>query len=207
MNFSWIPKIRIGTRTNYSEFEADGTYVAKGNATTFRDELGDITKMKTVGTRVTLNDSENTIDMTSMATTSDYAWTSYQLNHYWLSGSSIFVHIHWLQASNATPNFLIQYRWQRNGQAKTTGWTNLKCNTDVFSYSSGTLCQISSAAAITPPANYSISDILQIRLIRDTNNTSTVFAGADPYSGTVSVMSVDIHIECDTLGSRTQYTK
>jgi len=52
-----------------------------------------------------------------------------------------------------------------------------------------------------------VSDIIEMRLIRDTVNTSTLFTGADPYTGTVGITSMDLHFECDTLGSRTEYTK
>jgi hypothetical protein len=203
--------VRIGDvagAVNYSSFEADGTYLAVGTATTFEDMLGDVTQVKTSGTGVSINTTESTIDFTTLANLSDYAMINYQMSHKWKAGSNVFPHIHWEQTSANVPNFLIQYRWQRNGQAKTTAWTNYKCSTNnAFTYVSGTLNQISYGAAITPPANYSISDIIQFRVIRDNANTSTVFAGADPYSGTVSITGVDLHFEQDTLGSRTEYTK
>lgn len=194
--------------SNYSQFEADGTLVAKGNATTYRDELGDISRLRTLGTGVSINDTEQTMDFTATANLSDYAWINFQINHDWESGSVIYPHIHWNQASNAIPNWLIRYRWQKNGSSKTTAWTDYKINgNSAFTYVSGTLNQISYDSGITPPAGYSLSDILQIRLFRDTGNASGVFTGTDPYTGTVSVMSLDCHIKTDTLGSRTEYTK
>lgn len=203
-------KLQIGDVTggNYSEFESDGSYVANGNATTYDDLLGDITQVKTLGTGVSLNTTESTLDYTTVATLNDYVIVNYQMSHKWKAGSTIHPHIHWQQTGAGIPNWLIQYRWQRNGQAKTTAWTNFKCNNaNAFTYTSGTLNQISYDSGITPPSGYSLSDIIQFRVIRDTGNASGVFAGIDIYSGIASITGVDIHYEQDTLGSRLEYSK
>lgn len=207
VNIYMQPAHKVGTPTDNTEFELDGTIRFNGNATVFDDLTGDITRTKTVGTRVALNDSENTIDFSSSATTSDYLFLSYQMSHKWMSGTNIYPHIHYQQNNLNTPNFLIQYRWQRNGQPKTTAWLNLICNTNVFTYVSGTINQISYGAFIGAPVGYSISDIIQIRVIRDTSNSTGLFAGADSYTGTVSVTAVDIHYQIDTIGSRDEYLK
>ena len=80
-------------------------------------------------------------------------------------------------------------------------------NTNVFTYTSGTLNQISHCGGITPPSGSSLSDIIEIRIIRDSTNSTGLFTSVDVYSGTVSIKSADIHYEIDTLGSRTEYTK
>ena len=128
------------------------------------------------------------------------------MTHKWMAGTDISPHIHFEQANNNVPNFLFYYRWQKNGGAKTTAWSPLKCNTPVFTYVSGTLNQIANGVAISAPVGYGISDILQFRLCRDTTNASGLF-GADPYTGTVSVTAADIHLRLDTIGSRTEYNK
>jgi hypothetical protein len=188
--------------------EADGTLRMDGAATVWDDMFGDITKVQVQGTGVTLNSAELTLDFLASAEINDYAIVVYQMSHKWKPGSTIYPHIHWIQQDNIVPNFLIQYRWQRNKQAKTTDWTNYKCNTNnAFTYSSGSLNQITAGGGITAPEDYGISDVIQVRIIRDTKNQSTVFSGPDPYSGTVSISSVDFHFEIDTEGSRTQYGK
>jgi len=197
---------KFGGVSDYTEFEADGTLKMVGLATVYDDLTGDITRTKTVGTRVTVNDAENSVDYTNAATTTDYLYLNYQMSHKWMAGTAIYPHIHFEQANNNTPNFLFYYRWQKNGGAKTTAWTPLKCNTAVFTYVSGTLNQIADGVSIAAPVGYGISDILQFRLCRDTTNASGLF-GADPYTGTVSVTSVDCHLQHDTLGSRSEYTK
>lgn len=178
-----------------------------GSATVFDDLTSDITRAKTIGTRIVINDVEQTIDMVNNCTLTDYIIFSYQMKHSWKLGSLIYPHIHWEQAQNARPNFLIQYRWQDQGGIKTTAWSNYLIDTNAFPYVSGTLNQISHNSGLTPPPNAGLSDIIQVRVIRDTNNDSGLFPGIDPYIGTVSLTAVDIHIEVDTLGSNTEYTK
>lgn len=206
-NVAWVNTRSIGDGTNSTEFEADGTMKMNGSATCYTDLIGSITSIQVQGSGVSLNAAEQSIDFTTGANLLDYAWISFQMKHEWKMGSNIFPHLHWTQNSANTPNFLIRYRWQRNGQTKTTAWTNYKCNTNAFTYTSGSLNQISYGAAITPPTGYSISDIVQIRIFRDNGNTSTLFTGTDVYTGDAQITSSDIHIESDTLGSRTEFTK
>lgn len=131
-----------------------------------------------------------------------------QLNHDRDETSIVGPHIHWFQASSAVPNFLLQYRWQINGGAKVTSWTNLRCNIAVTTYTSGTIHQICETPTdITPPAGSVISDIIQFRIIRDTANSSGVFGGADTYSGVVGVLSFDLHVQINSLGSTSEFTK
>lgn len=200
---------KFGSSTNYTEFEADGTYKAFGDATCFRDELNDLTKqsLNNPAGHIVQDFTESALTFKTNAVITDYAITNVQINHDWKAGSSVTPHIHWWQTENNVPNWLIQYRWQKNGQAKTTTWTSKAWTVNAFTYASGTLNQITSFGSIAPPANYSISDILQLRFIRDTANASTLFAGADPFTTDVSATSADVHIEVDMLGSHSEYTK
>jgi hypothetical protein len=102
---------------------------------------------------------------------------------------------------------LIQYRWQKNGAAKVTSWTSVKYVSHAFTYTSGTLNQITTFGALSPPVSTGVSVVLQLRLLRDGDNDSTLFTGADPLTGNVSAMFFDTHIEVDMLGSHEQYTK
>ena len=193
---------------NYAEFEEDGTLVLHGDATAFRDELGDITKLKLVGTGITETLTENTVGFqTTCDYANDYLISNFQFNHDRKLNAVVNPHIHWFQTQNNTPNFLVQYRWQNNGSAKTTAWTNLPMTTNAFTYVSGTLNQITYGAGITPPVSDSVSPILQVRITRDKTNASTAFAGSDTHTATAEITSFDIHIETDTLGSRTEYSK
>jgi hypothetical protein len=131
--------------------------------------------------------------------------TNVQMNHDRLNGAVVQPHLHWWQTEDHSPHWLVKYRWQINGGAKTTAWTNYKLDQLAFTYVSGTLNQISEGAGITPPTGDGISDILQIQITRDT--TSTVYVGADPYTAAVHATSFDVHLELDTLGSREESIK
>lgn len=207
MKSAYQSKIFGDYPTSYSEFEEDGTYKANGNATTWDDLNGSALTLQVQGVGLSLNATESTLEFTTAANLSDYAFANYQNRHRWKAGSVVNPHIHWEQANNNIPNFLIRYRWQRNLNSKTTAWTDYKCTTPVATYVSGTFNQICHGAGITPPAGYNISDVLELRVFRDNANNSGVFTGSDQYTGTVGVTFVDIHIEEDTLGSRTEYAK
>jgi hypothetical protein len=195
---------------NYSEFETDGTYKANGNATCFRGELNDLIKSasQNPSSHLFFDYTEGTLDFRDNCDLNDWALMNIQINHDWKNGSDIEPHIHWFQNANNTPNWLIQYRWQKQCSAKTTDWTSKKWDNNACSYTSGTINQITSFGAITPPVGYGqVSDILQVRVLRDTSNTSTLFTGADTYTGDAESVSFDCHIEVDTLGSRQLYAK
>lgn len=206
-NYRLLSNNVFGDVTNNSTFEADGTLKMNGTATVYDDLTSDITRAKTIGTRVTFNDAEMSIDFSSTATLSDYIVMSYQLSHRYKIGSTIYPHVHWEQNSSNTPNWLLQYRWQTLGGAKVTSWTNYKSNVNALPYASGTISQISHDGGIIAPVGAGTSDIIQLRLIRDTANASGLFTGADNYTGTVSVLAADIHFEIDSLGSHTEYSK
>jgi len=195
---------------NYSEIESDGTYVAKGDATVFRDELHD---MITAGknnpsAKVVDNYPEGSVTYGSNADLTEYVIMNVQLNHDWKLGTDIEPHIHWWQTSSDMPNWLIEYRWQRGCQSKTTAWTAMPWSSNACTYTSGTICQITSFGTITPPTGYGeVSDIVQFRIYRDTDNDSGEFDGNDPENSDVDAMHFDVHIECDTLGSRQLYAK
>ena len=200
----------IGGETNYLEIEADGTIHMVGDATGYLDELGDITriKVKSANNRITVDDAESRMAFgTSCDKDDDYLYCNIQLNHDWENASAIYPHLHWEQTSASTPNWLLLYRWQVQGQLKTTAWTPLKWSSNAFTYTSGTLNQISAFSSITPGSYGEVSDILQFRITRDCANESNLFLGSDAGLGTQYATSFDIHKRVDTIGSRTEYSK
>jgi hypothetical protein len=200
----------IGDKTNgdYLEIEDDGTIEMHGDATVFRDELGDLTGLAVLGTGIAIDTAENEVKFApGCDPTNDYLYANVQMNHDRLHGAKVYPHIHWVQASDQIPNWLLQYRWQRNGSTKVTAWTNYPMKSNAFTLSGTSFLQISYGAGLTPPANDGISDIMQVRVSRDKGNISTAFSATDSYTGTVNGISFDIHLELDTLGSRQEYVK
>lgn len=196
---------------NYAEFESDGTLVFYGDATCWRDELQALigARLESPSSDIVQNNAEGSLTFESTARyPTDYVTTNHQLNHDWANGTNIEVHLHWWQVAAAVPNWLVAYRWQKQGSAKTTTWTELPWSSNVFTYSAGTLNQITDFGVITPPVGYGqVSDIVQFRLYRDVTNVSTEFAGAEAAPGDVDAVNLDTHMQVNMLGSRQEYVK
>ena len=185
-----------------------GTLSLVGGATTFKDLLQSLIgqKLESPSSDVTLNAAEGTLTFEDSSTILDYVIMNIQMGHDWKIGSTIYPHLHWWQASADIPNWLIQYRWQVEGTAKTTAWSPLAYTTHAFTYVSGTMNQITKFGAITPPVGASLSDIVQFRVVRDRTNVSTLF-GVDPLNADVEAINFDIHYEIDGFGSGEEYIK
>jgi hypothetical protein len=209
--------IRVGSASHYTDFDGTGHQTMTGNARPWRDELSDAVSLQQQGAGVSRNVTEGTVDYAYNAayhatfTSADAMYLNIQLNHDKDLTTAIYPHIHWFQAKDYSPNFLLEYRWQVNGGAKTTSWTKLKCNTLAFTYTTGTIHQISYASAINPPEGSTLSDIIQFRIYRDTGNVSTEFTGNCPYNtggnATVSILAFDVHFQINSLGSTDEYLK
>ena len=197
--------------TNYFEVEADGTFQLVGEATTWRDELGPLlaSRLESPASDIVQNLAEGTITFEATARyPTDYVTYSLQLNHDWLVGSNVEFHCHRFQASAENVNWLVEYRWQINGQTKTAAWTQLPLGHSVFTYTAGTLVQLNDGtSSITPPVTASLSDIFQVRLYRDYTNASGLFASAESSGLDVDILFSDMHRRSDTLGSRQEYVK
>ena len=109
------------------------------------------------------------------------------------------LHIHWEQTDSNDKEFTVQYRIQDNGQLKTTTWTEVivtaNTTTNVFTYTSGTLNQITPLAQIDL-SSHGISATVQFRLARTDSETGDILA-----------TFVDAHIPYNQLGSRQEFVK
>lgn len=195
---------------NYAQFEDDGSLRFFGTATGFLDEANQLIgkRLESPSSDIVQDNAEAAIYYKDSATLVDYVSMTVQFNHDRKATASVSPHIHWWQTESSVPNWMIQYRWQVNGSAKTTSWTSAKLSSHAFTYSSGTMNQITGFGDITPPTGDGVSTIIQVRLLRDTNNDSTLFAGADPVTGNQYAVSMDVHKEIDSpCGSRQEYVK
>jgi len=131
----------------------------------------------------------------------------FQVNHDWKIGSDIDFHIHWFQSQAAIPNFLIQYRWYDNGTTSIPSWTNLYTPTQAFTYSSGTLLQISDFGTVSPTSISGVSSFIDVLFYRDTDDDSELFGAVDPVATDVTIKELDIHLQIDSIGSDEEYSK
>lgn len=193
---------------HFTEFDSTGHQTMAGDARPWRDELGDALSLRVQGTGVAPNVTEATIEFATNADLNDYIYKNQQLNHDRDETSTVYPHVHFFQTTSGVPNFLLDYRWQKNEQAKTTGWTRVKFNYPEATYTGGTLNQIcSTVSGLIPPSGSVISDIIQFKLYRDNANASGLFDGLDPVGAAVGVLSFDTHIQLSSLGSTEQYVK
>ena len=199
------------TAGDYLEIDPSGTLYLYGNATEWDDlrfpMMGQ--NLDTATGRISYNYTELGVDFADnarFAVTEQISMIA-QFPHSWKTGSAIGAHIHWLQNQNAMPNYMVSYRWVRNGQPVPSTWTDVSIGDSVFTYVSGTLAQISQFNIEVDPSIDGVSAMLDIKFYRDTANTSGLFAGTDAYTGTATVKEFDIHYEIDGFGSDSQYTK
>lgn len=115
------------------------------------------------------------------------------------------IHIHWLQSQADTPNFMIEYRTYTNGSSP-GAYVQAAWNSNAFSYTSGTILQVTEFVAI-PIASCPSSCMLDVIMYRDSNNSSGLFVGADPVGSNVTVKWLDTHYQIDTMGSRQEFIK
>ena len=161
-----------------------------------------------VAGRVDYNYTELTVDFSATARyLNEPVGVVFQMAHAKLLDSPVYPHLHWIQEEDHIPNWLIAFRWYKNGQLVPSTWTLAKYTTHEYTYASGALAQYTNFPGISAPAAETVSSMLEIKLYRDSANTSTKFAGADPYTSSAKAKELDVHIQLDSLGSNGQLTK
>lgn len=127
---------------------------------------------------------------------------SYQIPHSAILGTSAILHMHWQPSNTNTgaASFTIQYQWRNNNAAAvgvavaswaaTTGTLTPGGVANVLQ--SGDLC------TLTFPTGM-MSSCLQVRISRT--------GGTDAFTGDVRLISIDAHIQLDSLGSEAVLAK
>ncbi len=196
---------------NYTEIRADGTQRLVGNATAWRDIIGDLfgRRLSSTSGRVDYDFDENAIKFQSggsISNSADRVGANLEINHELKVGSSITFkpHIHWFQevSSGAVTAFVLtmKYRIQNNNAAKTTAWTTVTLTAgtdDVFDFTGeadGTYNQLSRFPNIV--VNCGVSDTIQFQMAR-----------TDSLSGNMYIYFMDMHAMIDSFGSDEEITK
>lgn len=161
--------------------------------------------------RIDYNYDDLTLDYSTTARwPNEFAGSVKQMPHRRMSNSEIRPHIHWVQNSDNTPNIVIEYRSYNNGEAPPLTW-NTKALTsadNIFAFSEAGQQQITEFnIPVTVGESLGLSGTFEMKLYRDVQNTSGLFAGADSYSGDWNVKYYDIHFMVDTFGSRQEFIK
>lgn len=204
-----------GTLDVTGDTSLDGDVTVGGNFTMTDTQWDDLRfpfigrNIDTTSGRIDYNYSELGVDFADNSRYDDAEQISMivQFPHAWATGTAISPHLHWIQSSADIPNWLIEYRWYDNGDTVPATWTQAPYGTHAYTYTSGSILQLTEFAISVPVGIDGVSSILDIKFYRDTGNTSSEFAGSDPLSGNALAKEFDIHYQVDSLGSDTEYTK
>ena len=191
--------IQGGSSANYAKIDYDGTITLTGNATAYLDEMSTLlSNQKVIGAAEIINaDSSCTVIFTADADTLDFIYMNIQLNHDKKLNSAVYPHLHYIQTQADSIGWQIAYRLQKHGAAKDGTWKWLETsNAGIYTYTSGALNQMAIFPAINAPTSDVMSDILQIKLARK-----------DDVAIEVHALSLDVHKEVDSIGSRTELMK
>lgn len=193
--------MKLGDGTNHTQFAADGTITFVGTAkvdhTHHAALIGET--IESPSAHLTRSNGGTSVLYDTSATLLDYIALAHYLSYGW-DGGGVIPRVHWRQASANVPNLLIQYRWQKPGSAQVTSWTNIGAPTQLHTYSSGTLNQCARFNGITPPSGALPGDLIEFRVVRDTNNDSGTFSGTDPLAASAELVSLEIIIVLDGIG-------
>lgn len=197
---------------NATEFEPDGTMIAKGEATAW-DEVSNSAVGRNIFTsvgRIDYDYDDLVVNFTPTARYPDeFMGVVSQMLHSRAAATRIRPHLHWIQNSNNNPNILIEYRTQDNGQLA-SAWElkALSSSDNAFPWTSIGMQQITNFNIPNAVGEgLGLSGTFECKIYRDSQNSSGLFAGPDSYSGDFSVKYYDIHFIKDMLGSRDEFIK
>lgn len=195
----------FGDADDYTEFEADGTLVMRGAAIVWDDVKVDGLQTKLKGTSdpvlTAIPGGAIYVFRDSM---SDEVFFNVQLPHDYMENRNIYAHVHWMPMTSpvSSQNVVWQLSWQwRNINeiySATASSALVVAATGTFGYKH---LKTSIATITNTGGGGGISSILICTLKRLGGNAS------DTYTEGAGLLSIDFHVEKDTLGSRTQNAK
>lgn len=111
-------------------------------------------------------------------------------------------HVHWAQSAAGVVKWQLEYKMWAANTAEPAGFTTLTTVTNEFTYTSGTIHQISSFADIDMSAFTSAAIYVKVKISRLGADA------ADTYAADVRFMGFDFHVPIDQpRGSRQPLTK
>ena len=197
---------------NYFEVELDGTDVRHGDATVWDEASQSFVGQNIfiVAGRVDYNFTELTLDFAANARyPEEPVGIVIQALHARKTNSDTRPHIHWMQNSDANPNILVEYRMYNTNDVP-PAWTlkALTASDNLFSFGGIGAQQITNLnLPVGHGVGFGLSFTFDVKIYRDSANTSGLFAGADTYAGAWNAKYYDIHFEKDMGGSRQEFVK
>lgn len=207
--FSSVYGLESNLSANKSVAESDGTVLFRGDATVFDDVYPSSVTVAVGAAAPSFSayggSNLKAYEFTGAATNKELH-IGYQIYHSYKEGSNISPHLHLFIANDGVGGTVIfdcEYEWNNTGDTGAvatttlTGTLTLAANATVyknqiFSFN-GTGSPGGTATPITGTGK-TISSVFMTRLVRRQD--------LDTFAGSVWLMSADIHIEKDTVGSR-----
>lgn len=128
--------------------------------------------------------------------TSEILYTKIQMPHHWEIGTELHPHIHWKQSASQQVVWKIDYQWINIGAVVTGVWNTATLSTNVVTYVSGSIHQVTNGDTIDGTGK-TLSSILLIKIYRDDN----------VYSGYAIGYDFDVHYKISDMGSQEEYVK
>lgn len=203
----------FGGPTGHTKFEADGTMVSNGAATTWDDIMVFPDATSKGNSLPTMTVFKNGVYLWMFADgASNEVHFTVQLPHSYKIGTDLHPHVHWTTKTGTPSNttngrvvWALEYTAISIGGKFPTAVTktgNQIVTSPSFTIAGAEQHLITSLDSIDG-TGLGISSILVCRLYRDGNST----LGTDDFPESAGLLGFDIHFEKDTQGSRGEYTK
>ena len=127
----------------------------------------------------------------------EIAYSIAQHSHSYRIGSDVYPHVHFVQATAATPVFKLDYRWYNDGGDPTGAFTTITATAFAYAYAGSPIAQVAIFPKIAGSAITTLSSMMDCKIYRDDSDV-----GAD-----VLVKEFDIHYYGDTFGSAGEFSK
>jgi hypothetical protein len=186
---------------NYSDFESDGTLKLVGDATVYKDLIVSGVSTRVGGTAPTFAAFKGNVYQYSFsASAQNEVHSSVELQHDYMEGTDIEVHVHWAQSGTDNKNIV----WG-------VEYTIANMETGVFG-NTVALEAVDAAAGVALTHQYlslgtiagagrKIGDVIAFMAYRK------AAAGTDTLTDTAFLLEIGFHYKCDTIGSRSTTVK
>lgn len=203
-------QIEMGSTTDYTKIEQDGTLEFHGDATVWNDYVVPFSSVKTKGVKIPSWESfmgniyQWAFEDKDKISDEQEVGFVIQLPHDW-DGSTIYPHIHWSPEDNNSGSVVwaIEYTWVKYDETTPLAFPATTVLTATGSATNnGHKHLIAKFPAISPTSSQNtVSSLLVVTFYR--NST----ASADTYKSDAFALSFDIHYRINTIGSREEYVK
>lgn len=209
---SFLSALKVGSGANYTQFESDGTMVAKGNAHCFRDEYASLlipasgaAAPDSVG--ATIGGVPRQLYSFDGNNTQEILSGSIEIPHDYMYGQPIEIHVHFRPSTANLGNVKWFFDYERSA-------VNMSGSlTPVLPVAKSTISAVAVIAAagqythyvfslgVLPDTNFVLGEKIGFNIRRTPNDAQ------DTYPDDVLLEQVAAHVPIDTLGSRQRYVK